>query len=141
MIHNITNLWFAHQPFPYHTNIIANHMNTYCNQVRCAGCGPLRLDLVPELQDLAGGQAEEAQRAQGGGGQPERAADDHRGLLPHLQQPQDLPQHARDHRHQGDLYLQVRLIFIRIRFFSFVVLQEGRNEFVIATKDFQNLQN
>ena len=82
----------------------------HIGQIRGAGRGPLRLDLVPELQDLAGGQAEEAQRAQGGGGQPECAADDHRGLLPHLQQPQDLPQHARDHRHQGDLRLQVRLL-------------------------------
>ena len=59
-------------------------MNTYFNQVRGAGCCSLRLDLVPELQDLAGGQAEEAEWAQSGGGQPERAADDHRGLLPHL---------------------------------------------------------
>ena len=54
-------------------------------------------------------QAETAQRPPGAGGQPERAADDHRGLVPHLQQPQDLPQHARDHCHQGDLRLQVGL--------------------------------
>ena len=55
--------------------------------------------------DDDGGQAEAAERAQGDGGQPLRPPDDHRGLLPRLQQPQDLPQHARDHCHQGDLWL------------------------------------
>ena len=59
-------------------------------------------------------------------GQPVHRPDDHRGQLPGVQHPQvrqhgdtrhppdimmpmtqDLPQHARDHCHQGDLHLQV----------------------------------
>ena len=110
-------------------------------QVRGAGCCALRLDLVPELQDLAGGQAEEAQRAQGGGGQPECAADDHRGLLPHLQQPQDLPQHARDHCHQGDLCLQVRLIFTKKKVISFEVFKKEGLSLLSLQKKYKKLQN
>ena len=80
-------------------------LNKSNKKVRGAGGCPLHLHLFPQLQDLAGGQAEAAERAQGDGGQPLRPPDDHRGLLPRLQQPQDLPQHARDHCHQGDLWL------------------------------------
>ena len=66
--------------------------------------------MFPKLQDLPHHQPETKKREEAEGGQSLLHPDGDRRLLPGLQLPQDLPQHARDHRHSGDLRVQVEAV-------------------------------
>ena len=82
----------------------------FVHQIFGAGRHPLPGHLLLQLQDLPGGQPEEEGRQAAEGGQPLLHPHDNRGVLPHVQRPQDIPQHARDHRHSGDLRVQVEAV-------------------------------